>query len=159
MADERLIERLRKQIATTERRTGPTPKGAGDKVFDYLDEQLRSYDLDGQVVAVVTRTDGGNINCYGQEIPVDNLFRALNVNIGARGPAVTSPPGTPSEDFVEHGSLAQIISHRGINRLTSYKKGFLVPLSGPDQKYAALINIEVCFDDPDVVAYQFPRSS
>jgi hypothetical protein len=159
MADDGLIKRLRKQIATTERRTGPAPEGAGDKVFDYLNRQLGSYDLEGQVVSVLTRNDSGVISCYGQRIPEDNIFLALRVSIGARGPAVSSPPGTPSEDFVSHEPLAQTISYKGIHRLTSFKEGFLVPLTGPDQKYAALINTKVDFNDPDVVAYQFPRSS
>jgi hypothetical protein len=159
MADDGLLKRLRKQIATTERRTGPAPKGAGDKVFDYLNQQLESYDLEGSVVSVLTRNDSGVISCYGQRIPENNIFLALKVSIMARGPAVSSPPGTPSEDFASHEPLAQTISYREIHRLTSYKKGFLVPLTGPGDKYAALINTKVDFSDPDVVAYRFPRTN
>ncbi len=162
MADDSLVDKLsglRKQVRATERRTSLAPEGAGDKVFSYLDEQLRSYDLKGKVVTVLTRTDGGDVICYGQHIAADNLHRGLNMNIAARGPAVSSPPGTPSEEFVEHGPLAQGVCQREIQRLTSYKEGHLVPLRGPKDKYAALVNIDVNFDDPNVVAYPYPRRS
>ena len=83
------------------------------------------------------------------------------MNIGARGPAVTSPPGTPPEKFVEHGPLAQRVSYRELHRLTSFERGFLVPLrplNENDQKYAALVNIDVDFDDHRVIAYHFPKN-
>jgi hypothetical protein len=160
MADEGLLGRLRKQTAAIESRHAPSSQRDLDRVFTYLNEQLESHHLDGQVVSVLTRTDRGEIACYGQRIPADNIYRALNMNIGARGPERTSPPGTPPEEFVEHGPLAQRISYRGLQRLTSFEEGWLVPLTGPGDKYAALVNIEVDFGDGahDVVAYQFPRS-
>ncbi len=161
MAKDDLISGLQSKIDAAQSRHKPATREDKDRVFGYLDEQLRSYDLEGHVVTVLTRTDRGEIICYGQKISAENLLLGLNMNIGARGPAVTSPPGTSPEKFVEHGPLAQRVSYRELHRLTTFQEGFLVllrPLDKNDQKYAALINIDIDFDDHRVTAYHFPKN-
>jgi hypothetical protein len=157
MAEDGLIARLQGQIGALERKAGVTPKNVKNKVLTSLNEQLQAYDSEGKVVSILTRTDRGEINCYGLRIPPERIYDRLNLSIGARGPAVTCPPGTDSEDFNEHGPLAQTVSHRGMQRLTSFKKGFFVPLKGPGNEYIALINIDVDLEDPDFQAYEFPK--
>jgi hypothetical protein len=157
MADHDLIARLQGKIGALEKKAGVTPRNVKDRVLTALNEHLRAYDPKGSVVSILTRTDRGEINCYGLRITPERIYDRLNLSIGARGPAVTCPPGTAPEDFNEHGPLAQSVSHRGMQRLTSFEKGFFVPLKGPGNEYIALVNIDVDLGDPDFQAYQFPK--
>ena len=141
MADDGLLSRLRRRMEAVETKMALAPEDAGKPVFDYLDQQLRSYDLPGKVVTVLVATDRGEINSYGQGIADGNLFRGLNLTIATRGPGMAGHVDSPE-----------------IQRLTSFKTGFLVPLNGPGNKYVALVNIHVNPSDPDVVAYQYPKS-
>lgn len=110
------------------------------EVFDYLDSQLASLDLEGKVSSVlVYDTVRGRISCYGERIRPESLFLALNQSIGEQGSIRTGRTGFPE-----------------IQHLTSYQEGYFIPLKTPKDAYVALVNIPIS-EDPEVVAYHYPK--
>lgn len=134
MANPSLDELVEKGART--KRTGNDPKAK--LVFDYLDGQLDSLGLEGQVVSVLTLAPNSGIHCYGRRLKDGEIFGKLNLSIGVTGSRIAGP-----------------IRYREFKQLTSYKRGLMVPLDTP-KEYVALVNVPLSGFDPDSNVREYP---
>lgn len=136
-----MVNDLRTQVRRKKNQTRRSTDAEKQAIFQDIEEKLHGLDLEGTVSTILVYDARGQINCYGERITPENIFRALNLTIGTQGTKLTGK-----------------ITYPEMHRMKPITEGYFVPFRNREGEYATLVNIPVDTADPEVLAYHFPKS-